>query len=67
MKFIHAKKIIDMKSFVYGCIHLCRWIKITLNFTFQFQSSKFKLYVHAQAILLKQLNTKKLKWFIMHV
>jgi hypothetical protein len=33
-----------MKSFIYGHIHPCSWIKITL-------SSKLRLYVHAQAIL----------------
>ncbi len=33
MKFIH------MKSFVYGNVHPCRWIKITLNFKLQAQSS----------------------------
>jgi hypothetical protein len=26
---------IHMKSFIYGHIHQCRWIKITLNFKFQ--------------------------------
>jgi hypothetical protein len=29
MKFIH------MNSFIYGHIHPCRWIKITLNFNLQ--------------------------------
>jgi len=29
--------------------HPCRWIKITLNFEFQAQSSKFRLHIHAQA------------------
>jgi hypothetical protein len=44
MKFIHAKmRFIHMKSFIYGHIHPCRWI---------IQSSKFKLHIHAQAILL---------------
>jgi len=44
-KIIHAKMtFIHMKSFVYGHIHPCRWIEITLNF-------KFRLYVHAQTIL----------------
>ncbi len=48
MKFIHEKMtFIHMKSFIYGHI----WIKFILNFKFQTQSSKFKLYVHAQAIL----------------
>ncbi len=45
MSFIH------MKSFVYGHIHTCRWIKIILIFKFQVQSSKLGLYTHAQAIL----------------
>jgi hypothetical protein len=39
-----------MKSFIYGHIHPCRWIKITLNFKLQAQSSKLKLHVHAQAM-----------------
>ncbi len=35
MKFIHAKMtFVHMKSFIYGHIHPCRWIKITLNFKF---------------------------------
>ncbi len=42
MTFIH------MKSFIYGHIH--PWIKITLSF--KAQSSKPRLYTHAQAILL---------------
>ncbi len=53
MKFIHAKKIIDMKSFIYEHIHPCKWIKIILNFIFQTQSSKFKLHAHAQAIFIQ--------------
>jgi hypothetical protein len=40
-----------MKSFMYGHIHPCRWIKITLSFKFQIQSSNFKFNTHAQAIL----------------
>jgi hypothetical protein len=40
-----------MKSFIYGHIHPCRWIKITLDSKFQAESSKLKLHVHAQAIL----------------
>ncbi len=40
-----------MKSFIYGHIHPCRWIKMTLSFKFEAQSSKFKLYAHAQTIL----------------
>jgi hypothetical protein len=39
-----------MKSFIYGHIHPCRWIKITLYFKFQAQSAKLRLYAHAQAI-----------------
>jgi hypothetical protein len=35
---------------LYGHIHPCRWIKITLSFKLQVQSSKLKLYSHAQAI-----------------
>jgi hypothetical protein len=51
MKFIHVKMpFIHMKSFIYGHIHPYRWIKITLNFKFQPQSSKLKLHAHAQAI-----------------
>jgi hypothetical protein len=46
MTFIH------MKSFIYGHIHPCRWIKITLSFKLQIQSSKHKFYTHAQAIFL---------------
>jgi hypothetical protein len=42
---------IHMKSFIYGHIPPCRWIKITLNFKFQIQSFKLKLHFHAQAIL----------------
>ncbi len=39
MKFIHASMtFIHMKSFIYGHIHPCRWIKIT---------SCFKLQAHA--------------------
>jgi hypothetical protein len=45
MKFIH------MKSFIYGHIHPCRWIKIILSFKLQVQNSKLKLYTHTQAIL----------------
>jgi hypothetical protein len=45
MTFIH------MKSFSYGHIHPCKWVKITLNFKLQAQSSKLKLKAHAQAIL----------------
>jgi hypothetical protein len=45
MIFIHVK------SFVYGHIHPCRWIKITCSFKFQTQSFKLKLYIHAQVIL----------------
>jgi len=41
---------IYMKPFMYGHIHACRWIKITLNLKLQAQSSKFKFYVDAQAI-----------------
>jgi hypothetical protein len=44
MKFIH------MKSFIYGHIHPCKWINITLHFKFQTQSSKFEFYIHAQTI-----------------
>jgi hypothetical protein len=44
MKFIH------MKSFIYGHIHPCKWIKITLSFKLQAESSKHKFYTHAQAI-----------------
>jgi hypothetical protein len=52
MKFIHTKMaFIYMKSLFYGHIHPCRWIKIKLNFKLQIQSSKFKFYTHAQAIL----------------
>jgi hypothetical protein len=40
------------KSFIYGHIHLCRWIKTNLNFKLQAQNSKHKLYPHAQAILI---------------
>jgi hypothetical protein len=48
-----------MKSSVYEHIHLFRWIKITLSFKFQAQSSKLKLYTHAQAIfVLSVLITK---------
>ncbi len=43
-----------MKSFIYEHIHPCRSIKITLNFIFQTQSSKFKLHAHTQAILFIQ-------------
>jgi len=50
MKFIH------MKSFIYEHIHPWRWIKITLSFKFQVQSSKFMLYVHAQAIFVFYLS-----------
>ncbi len=45
MTFIH------MKSFIYGHIHPCRLIKITLDFKFQAQSSKLRLHTHAQAIV----------------
>ncbi len=52
MKFIHVKMaFIHMKSFIYEHIHPCKWIRITLSFKLQAQSSKFKLYTHAQAIL----------------
>jgi len=52
MKFIHAKMtFVHMKSLIYGHIHPCRWIKITLSFKLQAQSSKLKLRTHAQAIL----------------
>jgi hypothetical protein len=52
MKFIHAKMtLIHVKSFVYGHINPCRWIKITLSFKFRTQSFKLRLYIHAQAIL----------------
>ncbi len=38
MKFIHGKMtFIHMKSFIYGHIHPCRCMKITLNFKFQAQ------------------------------
>jgi hypothetical protein len=48
----HAKMtFIHMKSFIYGHIHPCRWIKITLNFKFQAKSSELSLHTHAQAIL----------------
>jgi hypothetical protein len=51
MKFIHAKMtFIHMKSFIYGHIHPCKWIKITLSF--KAQSFKPRLYTHAQTILL---------------
>jgi hypothetical protein len=40
-----------MKSFIYGHIHPCWWIKITLSFKLQAQNSKLKLYTHEQAIL----------------
>jgi len=36
-----------MKSFIYGHIHPCSWIKIK----FQPQSSKLGLHAHAQTIL----------------
>jgi hypothetical protein len=32
-----------MKSFIYGHIHLCRWITITLSFKLQAPSLGFKL------------------------
>ncbi len=55
MKFIHVKMaFIHMKSFIYEHIHPCKWIRITLRFKLQTESSKFKLYVHAQAILIKK-------------
>ncbi len=42
MKFIHEKMtFIHMKSFIYGCIHPCKWIEITLNFNFKL---KFKFF-----------------------
>jgi len=51
MKFIHAKMtFVHMKSLIYGHIHPCRWIKITLSFKLQAQNSKLKLRTHAQAI-----------------
>jgi hypothetical protein len=43
---------ICMKSFMYGHIDPCRWIKITLNLKFQAQNSKLKLHAHAQTILI---------------
>ncbi len=56
MKFIHAKiTFVRIKSFIYGHIHPCRWIKITLSFKLQVQNSKFKLYTHAQAIFKDKL------------
>jgi hypothetical protein len=42
--------LIQMKSFIYGHIHPCRWIKITLSFKLQVQSSKLRLYAYTQAI-----------------
>jgi len=40
MKCIHGKMaFIHIKSFIYGHIHPRKWIKITLNFKFQAQSS----------------------------
>jgi hypothetical protein len=39
-----------MKSIIYGHIHPCWWIKISLNLKFQAQSSKLGLSVHAQTI-----------------
>ncbi len=44
IKFIH------IKSFIYEHIHSCKWIKITSSFKLGAQSSKLRLYVHAQAI-----------------
>jgi len=43
MNIIHEKiTFIHIKSFIYGHIHPCRWIKITLSFKLQAQSFKFK-------------------------
>ncbi len=54
------KKFIHMKSFIYGHIHPCRWIKIIINFKLQIQSSKLRFYAHAQAIFnLAQLSRSK--------
>jgi hypothetical protein len=49
-----------MKSFIYGHIHPW-WIKITLSLKFQIQSSKLRLYGHAQAIFKMKL-MKKVMW-----
>jgi hypothetical protein len=39
MKFIYAKMtFIHMKSFIYGHIHPCKWIKIILSFKLQASS-----------------------------
>jgi hypothetical protein len=65
MKFIHAKMIfIYVKSFVYGHIHPCKWIKITLSFKFQTQSFKLRLYIHAQVILKICLSHKFIHKFL---
>jgi hypothetical protein len=50
--FMQKMTIIHMKSFIYGHVHSCRWIKITLSFKLQAQSSKLRFYSHAQAIFL---------------
>jgi hypothetical protein len=56
MKFIHAKMtFVRIKSFIYGHIHPCRWIKITSSFKLQAQNSKLKLYTHARAIFKDKL------------
>jgi hypothetical protein len=52
---IHPYEII-----IYGHIYPCRWIKITLNFKFQAQSSKLKLHIHAQIIFIKKCEGKKI-------
>jgi len=49
--FIYLIKIIN-EIHSYEIIHLCIWIKITLNFKFQAQSSKLKFHAHAQTILM---------------
>jgi hypothetical protein len=46
MQFIHAKNDIHP----YEIIHPCKWITITISFKLQVQSSRLRLYTHAQAI-----------------
>jgi len=67
MKFIHAKMtFIHMTSLIYGHIHPCRWIKITLNFKFQAISTKHKLHTHAQAIFMLFLPSYRCLMVIEH-
>ncbi len=43
-------------KFIYGHVHPCRWIKFTLNFKFQTQTTKLMLHDHALAIFKERLS-----------